>query len=358
MKPHAAGSPAPPSPNFAHPCSRAGIEGYARAVCIPRLGAKQGAAPARAGRELSIELRKIRHLLGVIEHGGFIRAAEAMHVTQSALTKSVQSLEAYLGVRLLERSQRGVTLTDDGEWFIARGRQLIADAEQIESDVKALRQLKKGRLRIAAAPAAFDWVWMRAVPRFSAKYPLIRVETISEPVADVHRLLGDGRLDLAVGVLAELRKDPDLEVVDLADFSLELFVRRGHPLDREAPPSVEELLQYPMAGPTRAEPYSSTIMGLSTVKSRYELPHFVTDSVALMLRIVETTDAFSLIIDQRARAPEFQRAFRSWPSFSAIPSLAISYARRKAMPPSPAAAEFLRICEQIWADAAVSAKSA
>jgi DNA-binding transcriptional LysR family regulator len=288
-------------------------------------------------------------LLGVIEHGGFIRAAEAMHVTQSALTKSVQSLEAYLGVRLLERNQRGVTLTDDGEWFIVRARQLIADAEQIESDVKALRQLKKGRLRIAAAPAAFDWVWMRAIPRFTEKFPLIRIETISEPVEHVHRLLADGRLDLAIGVLAQLRNDADLEVVDLADFSLEVFVRRGHPLDRDEQPSVEELLQYPMAGPTRAEPYSSAITGLSQVKGRYDLPHFVTDSVALMLRIVETTDAFSLVIDQRSHTPEFQRKFRSWPSYSAIPTLAISYARRKAMPPSPATAEFLKICEALWA---------
>lgn len=303
-------------------------------------------------------MRKIRHLLGVIEHGGFIRAAEAMNVTQSALTKSVQSLEAYLGVRLLERSQRGVTLTDDGEWFIVRGRQLIADAEQIESDVKALRQLKKGRLRIAAAPAAFDWVWMRAIPRFAEKFPLIRVETISEPVPDVHRLLADGRLDLAIGVLGELRNDPEMDVVDLADFSLEVFVRRGHPLDRPEPPTVEELLQYPMAGPTRAEPYSTAIAEMSSVPSRYDLPHFTTDSVSLMLRIVETTDAFSIVIDQRARTPEFQRRFQSWPSFIPIPSLAISYARRKAMPPSPATAEFLKICEAVWARPGAIAKGA
>jgi DNA-binding transcriptional LysR family regulator len=84
-----------------------------------------------------LEVRKSGHVVAVARHGGFARATAALHITQSALTKSVQSVEHHLGIVLLERGPRGVRLTLEGEWFIERAARVLQEVEEIETGANA-----------------------------------------------------------------------------------------------------------------------------------------------------------------------------------------------------------------------------
>lgn len=300
-----------------------------------------------------IDLRKIRHLLGVVEFGGFANAADALNITQSALTKSVQSIEATLGFRVLERTSRGVFPTAEGEWFIERATRLLADAELIGEHSRAVRELRGGRLRVGVAPAAFDWVAATPAAEFARSYPLVKLELVNENVDMIRRFLLQGRVDVALGVLSELECEPELVITLLRKYSVHMFVRRGHPLDLDERPEPEALFRYPMVGTPRAEPLYSAYRAMRPQDiTDPEVFHYVADSFPLVMRLVQATDAFSMVVEARALDPRFRRVFRTWRTYDALPPhLTIYAATRVSSVASPAVKRFLALCAEKMFDA-------
>jgi DNA-binding transcriptional LysR family regulator len=285
-----------------------------------------------------IEVRKIRHVVEVARHAGFARAAEALHITQSALTKSVQSIEEHLGLALLERGTRGVRLTPDGEWFIQRAARVLAEVDEIEAGSKAVRDLQQGQLRIGAAPAALDTLLRDPLVEFVRRFPGVRVEVTANSVQQIGVLLLRGELDLAIGGLDSLEVEKGLEVKELYTAPVSLFVRRGHPLDSNKVPTLEEIFQYPMIGPTPPEPHHTLFRRMAVeLNSPYRQPQIVVGSFSVTQRLIEQTDGFSFVFEEHAESAVFTSRFRSWPNWLPIPPLAIDVAWRRGWQPSRAA---------------------
>lgn len=284
-----------------------------------------------------MDIRKVKHLIAIAENGGYGKAAIALNVTQSALTKSVQAIEGRLGLLLFERGPRGTRLTDEGRWFVDRWSRILADMAQLEAEGRSFRGLKKGLLRIGTAPAALDVVWTEALPRFAERYPLVKIRMISDSVEHIGRQLLSGELDMAIGALGSLRRDPSLAVRKLRDMPVAPFVRRGHPLDRPRTPSPAAIFQYPMVTPTPPEDHLAAIQARAReAGSPFDQPHIVTDSFAVTRRLVERTDAFSVIVVNQIHSDVFQRHFRAWPHQDFLPSLGIDLAVRSGWdPPAP-----------------------
>ena len=99
-----------------------------------------------------MELRQVEYVVGVSEHGGFTRAARALHVTQSALSEGVARLEAELGVDLFHRVGRRVIVTAAGAAFLEPGRQLLRDRAVLHASVAAVAGLDGGSLELVALP--------------------------------------------------------------------------------------------------------------------------------------------------------------------------------------------------------------
>lgn len=291
-----------------------------------------------------IEVRKVRHVIEVARHGGFGKAAAALNITQSALTKSVQSVEEHIGVQLLERHSTGVRLTSDGEWFIERGGRLLAEAEFLEADGRAVRGLRKGRLRVGAAPASLAWLWTSALPTFASRFNQIRLEVTADSIERVGDLLLQGDLDLAIGALDVLATRQGIDLTKLYEIGLEFFVRRKHPLDRNRPPSLKEIFSYPIVAPGPSEPHATLIRKLAKENaSPFVQPHIVLDSFTVTQRVVEQTDAISIVFSVPAQSKSFRARFRSWPQSDVLPTGTISVARRTDWQPTPAAAQMLAI---------------
>ena len=98
------------------------------------------------------EVSQLQHLLAVVEHGGFRRAAEAVHLTQPALTKSIKNLEEAFGTLLLERRPRAVVPTPFGEIVIERARKILADLDQMKREVDLLKGFESGMLMVGCDP--------------------------------------------------------------------------------------------------------------------------------------------------------------------------------------------------------------
>src|SRR3546814_19364042 len=107
---------------------------------------------------------------------------------------------------------------------------------------------------MGAAPASFRLFWFEVLPTFAARYPGIEIATTAETVDEISEQLQSGDIDFAIGSLEALRANGALQVETIDNLAVSPFVRRGHPLDRAAETHFEELLTYPRAGTSPADP--------------------------------------------------------------------------------------------------------
>ncbi len=152
-------------------------------------------------------------MVRVADRGGFTAAAEDVGLTPSAVAKLVSRLEQRLGVRLLSRTTRRMTLTADGERYVERARKILADIDACEADVMAQGAAPRGDLRVACATGVGFATIVSALPKFRERYPDIQIEfSIGSRRIDIV----ENQIDVAIR-LGEL-PDSSLVVRKLATF--------------------------------------------------------------------------------------------------------------------------------------------
>jgi LysR family transcriptional regulator for bpeEF and oprC len=112
----------------------------------------------------------------VVELGGFTKAGDSLQMSKTTVSDLVQSLEKHLGVRLLQRTTRRVSVTADGAAFYERSAQILADLEEAEAAVMQSRMAPKGRLRVDMPGALARLFILPKLPAFLARYPDLRLE--------------------------------------------------------------------------------------------------------------------------------------------------------------------------------------
>jgi DNA-binding transcriptional LysR family regulator len=141
------------------------------------------------------EFTQIKTFIEVVEAGSFSRAARGTSI--SAITRRVQSLEEGLGVRLLNRNTRGLSLTDAGRHFYERVTGISSELSSAISEVKSLQHDVKGLLRVSLRAAAATTMIVPALPMLLARHPDLRLEVI---VTDEKRDLIANNIDVAVWI--------------------------------------------------------------------------------------------------------------------------------------------------------------
>lgn len=196
------------------------------------------------------DLRQLRHFVALAEHGHFARAAEAVNLSQPALSRSIQALENGLGCRLLDRGPRQVSLTAHGRLVLEHARRLLDGDRALRSAVSQLDNLGSGELRLGAGPYPAARLVPRALGRFAGAHPGVRVQLAIDTWYSLHQRLLDDALELFVADVRELRDDPQLEVTPLRSWPGVIFCRPGHPLlgRHQHRLTSADLAAYPLAG--------------------------------------------------------------------------------------------------------------
>jgi len=122
-----------------------------------------------------MELRHLRYFLAVAEALNFTKAAAQLRVAQPALSRRVQDLEDEIGVDLLRRSPRGVTLTAEGKLFLEKTRHLLKLAEESVEQVRALARGHYGELHIGYSPSPTVEILPPALAAFQKAFPHVNV---------------------------------------------------------------------------------------------------------------------------------------------------------------------------------------
>ncbi|HEY4555349.1 MAG TPA: LysR family transcriptional regulator, partial [Lysobacter sp.] len=152
-----------------------------------------------------LDLQQLSSFLAVVRAGSFVGAAEAAGLSKAAVSRHVAELEAHLGVRLLHRTTRRLSLTEDGQRFHAQAAELVAALEELEAETASRGGEATGRLRVNA-PLTFGNLHLAPLwPRFLAAHPNVSLDiTLNDRVVD---LVEEG-YDVAIRITARL--DPQL----------------------------------------------------------------------------------------------------------------------------------------------------
>ncbi|MRT30487.1 LysR family transcriptional regulator [Herbaspirillum sp. CAH-3] len=132
------------------------------------------------------QLMAIRGFVRVVEAGSFTRAADSLDMPNATLSKQVQELEAHLGVRLLQRTTRRVTVTPEGRDYYEKTTRILRDLEDIDTSFNVARSKPRGHLRVDVGGSTARDVLVPALPGFTARYPDIRIDLgVSDRSADL-----------------------------------------------------------------------------------------------------------------------------------------------------------------------------
>jgi DNA-binding transcriptional LysR family regulator len=179
-----------------------------------------------------LDVRRMRVLREVAQRGSFSAAAEALSFTQSAVSQQIAALEREAGTVLVQRSARGVRLTEAGEAVVRHTEAILARLAEAESELEAIAGLKGGRLRMAAFESAGATLMPLAIAAFRDRHPAVELSmTMLEPEDSVPQLRS-GELDLAITFTTRpAPEDGDgLEHVHLIDDPMYVVLPREHPL--------------------------------------------------------------------------------------------------------------------------------
>lgn len=122
------------------------------------------------------QLLAIRAFARVVEAGSFTRAADSLDMPNASLSKLVQELEAHLGVRLLQRTTRRVTVTPEGQHYYEKTALIVRTLEDVDSSFNIAQSKPRGQLRIDVGGSTARDVLIPALPEFMARYPDIRID--------------------------------------------------------------------------------------------------------------------------------------------------------------------------------------
>lgn len=144
------------------------------------------------------ELRLIRYFAAVAETENITRAAQRLHISQPSLSAAIKQLEWQLGVELLARHGRRVTLTPVGALLLRRGRELLAHADAVVDEVRQQEAAPAGRLRLGVSPTARYGIAPQLLAACAVQAPAVMLYTNEDTTGALLRAVADGTLDLAV----------------------------------------------------------------------------------------------------------------------------------------------------------------
>src|SRR3954453_5746272 len=188
-----------------------------------------------------LDVKQLRVLKAVAEHGSFSAAADALSYSQPAISQQIAALEKRAGTTLVDRGSRGVRLTDAGRALVDHAQVVLARLAAAEAELEAIAGIRGGRVRLAAFPTAGASVLPPAIARFSQRHPDVDLTFIEKEPEDSIQMLRAGELEVAIVFEFHDLTQPEwdrlyggVEFHHLVHDPMYVALPSGHPLSHKA----------------------------------------------------------------------------------------------------------------------------
>ncbi|MEA2276583.1 MAG: hypothetical protein QOC78_1543 [Solirubrobacteraceae bacterium] len=190
-----------------------------------------------------LDVRRMRVLREVATRGSFSAAADSLAYTQSAVSQQIAALEREAGTTLVDRSSRGVRLTDAGRVLVEHADVILARLADAEAELEAIAGLRAGRLRLVSFPSAGATLMPEAIARYRDRHPAVDLTLEPAEPEDAIVMLRAGECDVALDIVANLRPvlEDGIERIHLLDDLMYVALPANHPLAHKRNLRLEEL---------------------------------------------------------------------------------------------------------------------
>lgn len=191
-----------------------------------------------------MDLRQLKVFVEVVRQGNFTRAAEKLSIAQPAVSITIRKLEEELELTLLNRQDKRVTLTTEGESLLRHAEAILDAFAAAETEMAELRDLTHGEVRIGIPPMLSSYYFPSIIGEFRRSYPSLQLSVNGEGAANLQRMIRKGEIDMAV--IAGSQVPQGLQGQHLLREEIVACVPRDHPLARKASLTLAEFLREPL----------------------------------------------------------------------------------------------------------------
>src|SRR5512139_874978 len=241
---------------------------------------------------MDFDLRQLRHARALAEQGSFARASRTLHLTQPALSRSIQELERRTGIRLFDRNKGRVEPTDLGALFLTQARMLLGHAEALGREVAAWRGTGTGSLVVGSGTFPTTLFMADAVSTFLGRNPGVGIRVQNDNWVALVAALRRREVDFIVAAEPPADESTDLAILSLSPRQAYFFVRLGHPLHGRAVRSLADIAAHPLVSTSRlpATLTSALITARRDGDGQGRVPDVACESHEMMQHIAATTD--------------------------------------------------------------------
>jgi DNA-binding transcriptional LysR family regulator len=253
---------------------------------------------------LAMNLRQLEHVVALAEEGSFARAAQRVHLSQPALSRSIQSIEEELDMALFDRTTREVQITPAGETVVRRAKKVLFEARCLVRDVDLLRDHSIGSVSFGAGPYPAAIVLPPALDTLAQRHPQLKIEARVDNWKNLLEALYSEALDF---LIVDIRGAPtvsEVSVIPLPRHRAAWYVREGHPLARSTTLETQQLQAFPIVSVPLPDPMREALRKWLRYAPRHELEfHLVCNDVNVLQEYARKTDALLLLTTHALRNP-------------------------------------------------------
>ncbi len=177
-----------------------------------------------------MNLRQLRYLVALSDERHFTRAAAREHVAQPALSQQIRSLEAEVGLALVQRTTRKVAMTEAGDLLVARARRALAELDAAQAELQSLAGVQAGRLSVGALHTMGPVDLSLLLATFHERYPAVELTVREQSSEELAAMLREDEVDLAFLSVTERIQSRGLTLRPLVSEELVVVLALGHPL--------------------------------------------------------------------------------------------------------------------------------
>lgn len=177
-----------------------------------------------------MEFRHLRYFIAVAEEKNFTRAAERLHMAQPPLSRQIQQLEEFLGVELIQKGTRPVTLTEAGVFFLAHARQLLDQFQELKTMTQRIGKLERA-LSVGFVASTLYGLLPDIIRRYRERHPEVEVTLHEMTTVEQLKALKEGRIDVGFGRLVS--EQPNIRRILLREERMVVAMFPGHRLAAE-----------------------------------------------------------------------------------------------------------------------------
>lgn len=249
-----------------------------------------------------MDTRKLKHFLALCEHGTFHKAAEVVHLSQSAISRSIQALEEELGVVLFDRSGHRAQLTSIGRSIAARARQLVFQEKEMQRELQLLQGGESGEISIGASPTPASVFLQQSLSAFAQNHPRVKINVELGRTPDLIGRLRDEKLDLVIVDATDIVNPLGLDLEALSSLPGGFLCRKGHPLLEKKSITLDDLLAFPIACSAISDTLAKRLVSLLGPHGLPEqLLTYRCDSYEILKSVARTSDTLLLSVHEILR---------------------------------------------------------